>query len=179
MIPQFAQNGLGLTATLSGLLMLPGGIVNAGVSLWSGKLYDRVGAAGPARCGFAISCIGAALMLFTSTDTPIVYLIAAHVLLMVGVPLAMSPCSTNGLSALPEELNADGSTILNTMEQVCGAVCTAVATGMLSAGDAVGTSAGLDTCAAATMGSHYGFTFVLILAVIGLLLSLGMRKASR
>ncbi|WP_321973438.1 MFS transporter [Paratractidigestivibacter sp.] len=179
LIPQFAQNGLGLTATLSGLLMLPGGIVNAGVSLWSGKLYDRVGAAGPARCGFAISCIGAALMLFTSTDTPIVYLIAAHVLLMVGVPLAMSPCSTNGLSALPEEMNADGSTILNTMEQVCGAVCTAVATGMLSAGDAVGTSAGLDTCAAATMGSHYGFTFVLILAVIGLLLSLGMRKASR
>ncbi len=178
LIPQFAQNGLGLTATVSGLLMLPGGIINAGVSLYSGKLYDRMGAAAPARCGFAISCVGAALMLFTSTSTSIAYLIAAHILLMIGVPMAMSPCQTNGLNSLPAEMGTDGSTILNTMEQVCGAVCTALATGMLSAGEAAGTAAGLDAQAAATAGSHYGFTFVLVLAVIGLLLSLGMRKAA-
>ncbi len=178
LIPQFAQNGLGLTATVSGLLMLPGGIINAGVSLCSGKFYDRMGAAAPARCGFAISCVGAALMLFTSTSTSIAYLIAAHILLMIGVPMAMSPCQTNGLNSLPAEMGTDGSTILNTMEQVCGAVCTALATGMLSAGEAAGTAAGLDAQAAATAGSHYGFTFVLVLAVIGLLLSLGMRKAA-
>ena len=178
LLPQFAQNGLGLSVTVSGLLMLPGGIVNAGISLWSGKLYDRIGAAVPARCGFAISCVGAALMLFTSTDTPIGYVICAHILLMIGVPLAMSPCQTNGLNSLPADMGADGSTILNTMEQVCGAVCTALATSMLAAGESASAATGAGAQACATTGSHYGFTFVLVLAVIGLVLSLRMRNTA-
>ena len=177
LLPQFAQNGLGLSVTLSGMIMLPGGLINAAVSLYSGKLYDRMGASIPARCGFVVSCIGAALMLFTSTDTPVFYVIIAHILLMIGVPLAMSPCQTNGLNSLPADMGTDGSTILNTMEQVCGAVCTALATSMLSAGETAGTAQGLGAQASAAVGSHYGFTFVLVLAVIGLLLSTGMREA--
>ena len=176
LLPQFAQNGLGLSVTLSGLIMLPGGIINAGVSLLSGRLYDVFGAKWLARGGFAVSCIGAALMLFTTPDTPIAYVIGAHVLLMIGVPLAMSPCQTNGLNALPPKMGADGSTILNTMEQVCGAVCTALATSMLSAGESAAAAAGAPEHACATAGSHYGFAFVLALAVIGLLLSTQMRK---
>ncbi len=176
LLPQFAQNGLGLSVTISGLLMLPGGIINAGVSLYSGKLYDRIGAAIPARCGFAISCVGAVMMLFTTTTTSIGYVICAHILLMIGVPMAMSPCQTNGLNSLPAEMGTDGSTILNTMEQVCGAVCTALATSMLSAGENTAIAAGADAQASATMGSHYGFAFVLVLAVVGLLLSTQMRK---
>ena len=89
----------------------------------------------------------------------------------------MSPCQTNGLNALPADMGADGSTILNTMEQVCGAICTALATSMLAAGEAAGAGQGLDAGAAATVGSHYGFAFVLALAVIGLLLSTRMRNA--
>ena len=175
LLPQFAQNGLGLSVTISGLLMLPGGIVNAIVSLLSGGLYDRVGAVIPARCGFAISCVGAILMLFTSADTSVPYVIAAHVALMIGVPLAMSPCQTNGLNSLPPKMGADGSTILNTMQQVWGAVCTAMATSLLAAG--AGATAGSN--AAAIAGSHYGFAFVLVLAIVGLLLSTQMRNARR
>ncbi len=177
LLPQFAQNGLGLSVTLSGLIMLPGGIINAAVSLYSGKLYDRVGATAPARCGFVVSCVGAALMLFTSTDTPVGFVILAHILLMIGVPLAMSPCQTNGLNSLPADMGTDGSTILNTMEQVCGAICTALATSMLAAGEASASAQGLGANASATVGSHYGFAFVLVLAVIGLLLSTRMREA--
>ncbi len=178
LLPQFAQNGLGLTVTVSGLMMLPGGIINAGISLWSGKLYDRIGAAIPARIGFAVSCVGAALMLFTSTDTPIAYVICAHILLMIGVPMAMSPCQTNGLNSLPADMGTDGSTILNTMEQVCGAVCTALATSMLAAGESAAEATGAGAQACATTGSHYGFAFVLVLAVLGLILSLGMRNTA-
>ena len=169
LLPQFAQNGLGLSVTVSGLLMLPGGLINAAVSLISGRLYDIFGAKWLARGGFLISCIGAILMLFTSTSTSIGYVILAHILLMIGVPLAMSPCQTNGLNALPPAMGA-------TMEQVCGAVCTALATSMLAAGENAATAAGASAHAAATTGSHYGFTFVLALAVIGLLLSTQMRK---
>ncbi len=176
LLPQFAQNGLGLSVTVSGLIMLPGGIVNAGVSLLSGRLYDIFGAKWLARGGFAVSCVGAALMLFTSPDTPIGYVICAHMLLMIGVPLAMSPCQTNGLNALPPKMGADGSTILNTMEQVCGAVCTALATSMLAAGESAAAATGASDHTCATVGSHYGFAFVLALAVIGLLLSTQMRK---
>ena len=161
LLPQFAQNGLGLSVIVSGLLMLPGGLINAAVSLISGRLYDIFGAKWLARGGFLISCIGAILMLFTSTSTSIGYIILAHILLMIGVPLAMSPCQTNGLNALPPAMGADG---------------TALATSMLAAGESAATAAGASAHAAATTGSHYGFTFVLALAVIGLLLSTQMRK---
>ena len=171
LLPQFAQNGLGLSVTISGLLMLPGGIINAIVSLLSGKLYDRVGAVAPVRCGLVISIIGAVLMLSTTTSTSAAFVVAAHVLLMIGVPLTMSPCQTNGLESLPAEMSADGSTILNTMQQVWGAICTAVATGLLSAG------AGDTANAAAVAGSHKGFTFVLVLAALGLVLSIWMRNS--
>ena len=171
LLPQFVQNGLGLTVTISGILMLPGGIINAIVSLLSGKLYDRVGAVTPARCGLVISIIGSGLMLTTTTNTTAAFVIVAHILLMIGVPLAMSPCQTNGLESLPARMSADGSTILNTMQQVWGAICTAVATGLLGAGT------GVDANAAAVAGSHLGFTFILVLAVIALILSVGMRNA--
>lgn len=171
LLPQFVQNGLGLSVTLSGLLMLPGGIINAIVSLFSGQLYDRVGAVRPARCGLVITCVGAALMLTTSTGTSAAFVILAHVLLMIGVPLAMSPCQTNALHSLSPEMSADGSTILNTMQQVWGAISTAIATCLLGAG--TGASANV----AAVVGSHLGFTFVLVLAILGLVFSIWMKNA--
>ena len=178
LIPQFVQNGLGLSVTVSGLLMLPGGIVNAAVSLLSGGLYDRMGAKIPARCGFVVTCIGAILMLLTTVHTSVVQVVAAHVLLMIGVPLTMSPCQTNALNALPAELGTDGSTILNAMEQVWGAICTALATTFLGLG-ASAAGVGASSNASAVAGSHFGFVFVLALAVIGLLVSTQMGSASK
>lgn len=180
-LPQFYQNGMLLAVAFTGIVMLPGGIINALVSMFAGKLFDRIGARIPALVGFALSIIGAALLLFVTPDSSLAYVIACHIIMMIGVPLAMSPCQTHALSSLPHNLSTDGSTILNTLQQVLGAICTAAATSLLATGQsAYFTAGGTNSALAFTQGSHYGFLFTLALAIVGFLFALGIknRKAS-
>lgn len=42
LLPQYIQNGLLILVALTGIIMLPGGIVNAIVSAIAGRLYDKM-----------------------------------------------------------------------------------------------------------------------------------------
>ena len=48
LLPQFIQNAMLLPVAMTGIIMLPGGIINALVSAISGRLYDSIGAKIPA-----------------------------------------------------------------------------------------------------------------------------------
>ena len=170
LMPQYVQNGLLLPVALTGLILLPGGLMNAVFSLIAGNLYDKIGAKPPVMIGFILSAVGAVLLLFTTTSTAVWFVILCHVVLLTGIPLAMSPSQTSGLSSLPPELSTDGSAILNTMQQVWGAVCTAITTSLLGIGQSA--YSGTDQAAAFTNGVHYGLFFTLALAIIGFIVSL-------
>lgn len=154
--------------------MLPGGIINAVVSAISGRLYDKNGAKIPVRIGFILALIGAVMLAFTSTTSSIGYVILAHVILMIGCPLAMSPAQTHALNVLNNAQAADGSTIMNTLQQVVGAVATALATLLLTFGESIDPSAKAATTF--TNGFHYGIYFTIALIILGLIISLGLRK---
>ena len=97
------------------------------------------------------------------------YVILAHVVLMIGAPLAMSPSQTSALNSLKGLESADGSAILNTMQQIVGALATALATSFLTLGrNAVNGSAAFKF----TNGVHYGMYFTCALAIIGMIISL-------
>lgn len=162
LLPQYIQSGMLLPVAMAGMLMLPGGVVNCIVSVIAGGLYDRIGARIPARAGFALSIAGTVMFLFATPDSSIAYVICAHVILMIGVPLAMSPSQTSALNSLPHRMNADGSTMMNTLQQVLGAIATAVATSLLGMGQAASAKSG---AGAFTNGVHWGFAFTLVLAV--------------
>lgn len=177
LFPQYIQNGMLLPVAMTGILMLPGGVINAIVSLISGKLYDKIGAKVPTRVGFLIAAVGAILLTRVGTDSSIGYVIFCHIVIMIGAPLAMSPAQSSGLNALPGEMATDGSTILNTMQQVLGAICTAVATSLLAIGQSAYTAAGgTDSAQAFVQGTHYGLYFTVILAVLGFVISLGVKN---
>ena len=82
LLPQFIQNAMGVAVAMTGIIMLPGGIVNAIVSMLAGRLYDRVGACIPARIGFALSIAGSIMLLLAMGSSTIVYVIVAHIVLM-------------------------------------------------------------------------------------------------
>jgi DHA2 family lincomycin resistance protein-like MFS transporter len=168
LLPMYIQNGLLLLVAMAGMIMLPGGVTNAITSAVAGRLYDNVGAKRPALVGVVLALVGVLMLLTTSTlttstRTTVTFVIAAHVILMIGCPLFMAPSQTSALNALPGISSNDGSTILNTMQQIVGAVATAVATSLLELGrrGTAGTAA-----ARFTTGAHYGFCFTLILAII-------------
>ncbi|MEK0307138.1 DHA2 family efflux MFS transporter permease subunit [Bifidobacterium favimelis] len=176
LLPQFLQRGLLIPVAMTGVLMLPGGAINALVSAFAGRLYDGFGARIPVRTGFVIALIGAVMLLFAGPASPAAYVVAAHIILMIGCPLAMSPAQTYALNSLSGAQSGDGSTIINTMQQIVGAVATAVATSLLAIGE---TRAGkVDKAAAFTNGTHYGIWFTIVLIVIALLISLRVRRFS-
>lgn len=180
LLPQYLQNGMLLPVAMTGIIMLPGGVVNALVSLFAGTLYDKIGAKAPVRLGFLLSAVGAVMLALAGSDASVAYVILCHVIIMIGVPLAMSPAQSSGLNALPGALSTDGSTILNTMQQVLGAVCTAVATSLLAIGQsAYLTAGGSDSAQAFVQGTHYGLYFTVALAVLGFVIALFGLKDSQ
>lgn len=177
LLPQYLQNGMMLPVAMTGLIMLPGGLVNACVSLFAGRLYDRTGAELPVRAGFFITAAGAAMLLMTAENSSAVFVVLCHVMLMIGVPLAMSPAQSAALNSLPPQLSTDGSTILNTMQQVLGAICTAVATSLLGIGQQAYLAENpADAAGAFVNGTHYGFIFALVLAVIGFIAAFRLKE---
>lgn len=174
LFPQYIQNGMGLPVAMTGIIMLPGGVVNAIVSAISGRMYDNFGAQIPARVGFVIAIVGAVMLIMVQPDSSIAYVIAAHIVLMIGCPLAMSPSQTHALNALRGPQSADGSTIMNTLQQIVGAIATALATSCLVLGQSAYN--GENKQAAFTNGVHYGFYFTLVLTIIGLILALMLKR---
>ena len=83
LLPQYIQNGMLLPVAMTGLIMLPGGVVNALVSLFAGTLYDKIGAKLPTRIGFLLSAVGAILLAMAGTDSSIGYVILCHVIIMI------------------------------------------------------------------------------------------------
>lgn len=176
LLPMYWQSGKLVAVALTGILLLPGGIVNGIVSAISGKLYDIHGAKWLVRIGFLICIVAGAMFICVQTTSSFLFVIAANLLLMIGAPLVMSPAQTNGLNALPREMSPDGSAIMNTAQQVSGAIATALSATLLAAGEHAYTGAGGQHAAAAlTNGVQYGFMFTLILAVIGFALSFTVR----
>lgn len=174
LLPQYIQKGMLVAVALTGIIMLPGGIANAVVSAFAGRLYDSIGAKKPAVSGFLIAAIGAIMLLLTNKDSSIAYVITAHVILMIGTPLAMAPSQTYALNALEGLESADGSTILNTLQQVVGAIATALATSFLALGQSAYT--GNNAAASFTNGSHYGFVFTLVLTILGTIVALNFKS---
>lgn len=169
LLPQYLQNGLLVAVALTGIIMLPGGVINAATSALAGRMYDSFGAKWSARIGFAVAFVGAVMLALVTTHSAIWYVILAHIILMIGAPLAMSPSQTSSLNSLKGLESADGSAILNTMQQIVGALATALATSFLIVGrNAVTGSAAFKF----TNGVHYGMYFTIALTVIGFIVAL-------
>ena len=87
-------------------------------------------------------------------------------------PLAMSPSQTHALNSLEIYESADGSTIINTLQQIVGAIATATSLlqmGIIASHDA-------SSAVVFTHGVHNGIIFTIFLAVIGLLIALSINN---
>jgi len=121
-LPQFMQEGQGLTALNAGLTLLPEAFALVIMMPIAGKLYDLVGARWPAVIGLAISAYGTYLLTDLSPATSRTEIMAWTSLRALGVALAMMPIMTAGLSALPPESTGAGSAWSNVGQRVAGSL---------------------------------------------------------
>jgi DHA2 family lincomycin resistance protein-like MFS transporter len=173
LLPMFWQNGLAIPVALTGIVMLPGGVINAVVSAIAGRFSDLVSPKLLILLGYGTTIIGLILLMLTRATSPMWYVIIGHIVVMIGAPLAMSPSQTFGLSALNQATSSDGSTIMNTFQQIIGAVATAIATSLLAFGQQL-SNGGHQV--AFTTGFHVGLMFTLIVAIVAFLVALTIRN---
>ena len=183
LLPLYLQTGMALAAFTAGLVLLPGGVLNGIMSPITGRIFDKYGPRGLVTPGFIIMIVVLWFLSNVTTETTITTIIVLHSLLMVGVSLVMMPAQTNGLNQLPKDLYPDGTALMNTLQQVSGAIGTTVAITIMSASQKsymLEVENPLDPTvigAALTAGVQDAFIFGLLLAVVGLVVSLFIKNA--
>ncbi|MEC0329178.1 DHA2 family efflux MFS transporter permease subunit [Paenibacillus macerans] len=181
-LPMYLQQGMKLSPFTAGLMLLPGSALNGFLSPRMGKLFDKYGPKWLVLPGLVV--VAAALWFFSGVTpvTSVFFIVALHICLMIGISMVFMPAQTNGLNQLPPELYPHGTAVMNTLQQVAGAVGTAVAISILTHGMEryLGASAApnevTEVAKAMTLGSHGVFQFAMIVTLIGLALALFIRR---
>ncbi|WP_208812043.1 DHA2 family efflux MFS transporter permease subunit [Paenibacillus brasilensis] len=181
-LPLFLQKGLALSALTAGLVLLPGGIINGLLSPIMGSLFDKFGPKWLVIPGLAIVVAVLFFLSGITTTSAIVLIIVLHCCLMIGISMIMMPAQTNGLNQLPLELYPDGTAIMSTLQQVAGAIGTAIAVSILSKGmESYLSQSSMpesvnEMANAMVFGSQHSFFFAMIVSVIGLILAFFIRR---
>ncbi|MCW5633512.1 MAG: multidrug efflux MFS transporter [Rubrivivax sp.] len=123
LIPLFVQIVQGYTATRSGLLLMPGGLVMGIMFPLAGRLTDRVPAyATTIMAGLGIFAVSSFLMAAADTQTSFWQFAWWVVLGRIGLSFIMPGLSAGALTALPPHLIGQGSGALNFARQLGGAI---------------------------------------------------------
>jgi DHA2 family lincomycin resistance protein-like MFS transporter len=151
LLPIYLQNVLGLSTLQTGLLLLPGGLIMGLCAPTVGSLFDKHGPAPLIIPGAIILALVMWALIFIEQDTPVWMLLAAHVVLSIGLALMFTPLFTVSLGSLPPNLYSHGSAMIGATQQVAGAAGTALFVAIMTL-KAASVSATGGTVVAATTG---------------------------
>ncbi|TQR09082.1 DHA2 family efflux MFS transporter permease subunit [Psychrobacillus soli] len=196
--PLYVQTIRGISPFHSGLLMLPGALAMAIMSPITGKIFDKYGARILAIIGLTITAAATHYMSEFTQDTDYYYIMGIYTLRMFGMSMVMMPIMTNGLNQLPMNMNPHGTAMNNTLQQVSGAIGSAIfltimnarmessaerlASAAATAGNMPTTQEGLAQfqvdlgMKAMLEGINYTFFIATLVTVVALVLSLFVRR---
>ncbi len=164
LLPYYGQVVNGQDEFGAGCLLLPGCIIGAILAPFGGRILDLFGAKRP--LGFGSLCQLAAMVLFaflTIGAAP-----WAFALIYVLIPIAQGFSAANsityGLSFLPADRKTDGNATFNTLQQLGGALGTAITTSVVNASQAQS----LDFVAGTVAGTQASFYLLLGISAVAL-----------
>ncbi|MDN5688904.1 MAG: DHA2 family efflux MFS transporter permease subunit [Brachybacterium sp.] len=175
-LPLYMTGSLGMSTLDVGLTMLPGAAASGVLGPFVGTLYDRVGPRPIVVPGMALMAIVCWLEVFLlDADAGQGLIIALNVPLGIGMAMVMTPLMALSLGALPRDLYGHGSAILNTLQQLAGALGTAVFIALLTLGAVVATESGAAAQVAQASGVGWAFAFGGVMTTIAVGLALTLR----
>lgn len=170
MVPLFVQDIAGMSATKSGLAMLPGSLLMALLSPVTGKVFDRMGIKALLIAGGVIMTASNAGMLFIGADDAgVLVLTLLFLVRSAAIACLMMPLVTWGVGALPDDKNAHGTSLISTLRTLAGAIGMSVGVGIMNS-------------VAGAMGSiltGFRVSFALLSALSALLVVIGVIEARR
>lgn len=172
LLPLYLQTVLGTSTFVSGLAVLPGGLILGLLGRPVGALFDRIGARPLVIPGALTAAVSLWLFTTLGPHSSLAAVIVIHIVLMIGLSLMMTPLMTESLGALPDHLYSHGSAIIATLQQVAGALGTAVFVTVAALGSAA------DSVSPDDVGLHAAFVVAGCIGVLVFVTALFVRRPS-
>ncbi len=168
LMPLYVQDVLGYSATVSGLVLLPGALCNAIVSPFAGRIYDKIGIKKLFLIGAFLIAIGSVIMVFINLNTSVVVSSICYVIRSVAFGCLLMPLITWGTAHVEKEVVADATALLSSLRTIAGAIGSAVFVGVMTV---VANSIGTGTLTASMRGINMGFLAMTIVGVVIIVLA--------
>ena len=126
LVPIYLQSLMGYSATVSGLVLLPGAIIMGAMGPIAGRLFDKHGPRVLSIIGMGVLTLTTFCFAFLGTETGIITLTVLYTVRLFSLSLVNMPITTWGMNALDNELVNHGTSVNNTFRQVAGSLGTAI-----------------------------------------------------
>jgi DHA2 family lincomycin resistance protein-like MFS transporter len=176
LLPIYMQNVLGLDASQTGLMLLPGGLVMGLMAPFVGRLFDRFGPTVLIVPGTIL--VSAVLWTMTTLDqsTSVMFILALHVTLSIGLALMFTPLFTSSLGSLPRHLYSHGSAVIGTVQQVAGAAGIAVFVSLMTLRTTDLIASGVEVIPATSQGIQLAFMCGGIISLFAIVAAFFIRR---
>lgn len=172
LLPNFSQLVHGESPFTAGCILLPGCIVGAFLAPVGGRVLDAWGAPRPILFGctlIAAAALSFALRLPASTTLSLTMI---YVVYTVGQGFAAGNIMTSGVRLLSTERQSDGNAVCNTLQQLAGAVGTAIVSSIVAAGQQSVPASLADGTMIGSLRALYFLLFCAVLALAAMILAL-------
>nr|WP_243458226.1 DHA2 family efflux MFS transporter permease subunit [Sporosarcina sp. Te-1] len=175
-LPMYMQMALLISAFVSGLVLLPGSLLNCVLAPIVGRLFDKYGPRALITPGTILVVIAYILYISLGSNTALWPVILAHMIMMLGIGMVIPSVQTNTLNALPRKLYPDGIAISQTSQQVAGALGIGIMISLFTARQNQLLLTVPDVSSAASSAAFVVFMVGLLFAVINVILSLFIKR---
>lgn len=171
-LPLYMQGSLLVSALVTGLVLMPGGLLEGVLSPYVGRLYDQHGPRPLVISGMVVATGSLFWLATVDGNTGVGMLVAVHVIFSISLALLFTPLITTALGSVPKNLYGHGSAIMNTLQQLAGAAGTAVMIAVYSTVSQTGMSRGVNEQVALADGANSAFFACACVAAVALIFSL-------
>ena len=163
----------------AGLLVLPGAVLGAVMAPIGGSLLDRFGPRTPILVGAVITLVSCIALAARGTSLSTGWMATFYFVFMLGFGMAYANTQTHAMAHVDGPLTADGTALMNTVQQFFGAIAMTILATIVSMTQAGLTSANPGFAPATTRGVFIGFIVVAVIVAAALGLELVAMRHSR
>ena len=166
LMPIYLQSYRGFSATLSGLVILPGAVLMGVMGIFVGRMFDKRGPRTLSIVGLGLLSASTLAFAFLGDGTNVALITVLYTVRMFSLALVNMPITTWAMNALDNSLMAHGTSVNNTLRQVAGSLGTAVLVSVSTAASNAA-SGSMDAVHAGIHGVNMAFAVATGLCVVG------------
>eukprot|EP00833_Pecoramyces_ruminatium_P004593 jgi/Orpsp1_1/1178625/evm.model.c7180000066121.1 len=132
-LPFITQNSLGMNVSIGGLALLPGGLTNALMNLFAGKLYDKFRFK-YSPIGFIIIILSSVFgfIMFITDNVKLWVIMVAYFFVNIGLPIAQGTYTSSSLTCVPPQSSPHAAAIFHSFFQLFGSLGSAIYVALLN-----------------------------------------------